>query len=167
MSYIHAILFNKIISEGGLELFLVDAYQIPQYLAEVNAQGNVIMSIPDDATDHLTALSDGTIAGSTVESLHDIRTNANYKVAATGNLRLVVQAISNGLNTFFKIWKSTTADSATGTTVYDFTNAVTLDTSELFTTPILEFAVTANDFINVENLGASAMSVRAWIIEIP
>ena len=155
-------------SVGGIELLLVDAWQIPQGTAEGSTIGNLIMSIPDNATDHLIAASDGSIPTVSVESLHDIRTNTDYQVTTTGNLKLVVEVISLGTNTGFKVWKSTSADSATGTTVYDFTNIVTLDASESFTTPILEFAVTANDFINVESINTGTnINVRAWIVEIP
>lgn len=165
MSFINAILFNKIIS-GGIELLLVDAWQIPQGFAIAGNIGNIIMSIPDNATDHLTAISDGSIPGTVVESLHDLRTNTNYQVTTTGNMKLAVEITTTGANGFFKVWKSTLADSATGTPVYDFTNTATFDTGA-FTTPILEFAVTANDFINIENLGASSVNARAWIVEIP
>jgi len=152
---------------GGVELFLVDAYQIDNFFAEAAATGNVIMSIPDDSTDELVAVSDGAITSGTTETLHNLRTNVNYTVVATGTLRLVVQVVSGAANIQFKVWKSTSLDSATGTTVYDFTNAGDLDSGQAFTTPILDFSVTAADFINVEAIGGNITSVKAWIIEKP
>ena len=152
---------------GGVELLLVDAYQIPTFFAETTAQGNTTMSIPDDSTDELSAMSDGLITSGTAETLHDFRTDANYTVATTGTLRLVVQVISAAANIQFKVWKSTSVDSATGTTVYDFTDSTNLDSGQTFTTPILDFSVTAADFINVEAIGGNISFARAWIVEKP
>jgi len=153
--------------DAGVELLLAEAYQIPQFFSEPTSQGNVLMSIPDDATDHLITVSDLGIASGTTESLHDLRTGGNYTVTTTGNLKLAVQVTSGSATIQFKVWKSTTIDSATGTTVYNFTNTTLLNANDLFTTPILEFSVTAADLINVEAIGGNISAVKAWIVEIP
>ena len=79
----------------------------------------------------------------------------------------MVNAGGGATDAKFKVWQSTTADSASGSTVYDF-NGTELDASEPFTTPVLNFTVTVNDYINVEYVsGASNITVTAWFVEFP
>lgn len=167
------IIFNKApAGDGGTgdqELLLAESYQIPNWFTEPTSTGNVgniIMSIPDDATDHLIAISESISAAT--KSLHDLRTDTNYQVSSTGQLKLVVLITAGIANVTFKIRKHTVPDSAGGTVVYDFTNTTSLDSNDLITTPILNFDVTANDYISIETPTTSGITrAKAWIVEIP
>ena len=162
--------FTSLSTGGGIELLLAESYQIPNWFAETVASGNsghIIMSIPDDATDHLVATHG--LINATTKSVLDLRTGSAYQVTTTGQLKLVIECSTSGTNNItFKIWKSTSLDSATGTTVYDFTNSTAFDSGEVHTTPILKFDVTANDYINVQTTIANGIGgVKAWLVEIP
>lgn len=157
-------------TETNTVLGLVDAYHIPTHFAENSgvSEGTTAMSIPDDATNHLIA-TQGAISATT-KSLLNLRTGSAYQVGTTGSLKLVVKVInaSGPANVTFKVWKSTSLDSATGTTVYDFTNSTDLDSGEAVTTPVLVFTVNTNDYINIQTTASSGISgVKAWIVEFP
>ena len=152
---------------GGIELLLAEAFQIPVFLSEstANQEGNVIMSIPDNATDSGYLVSDGAIT--TAESLHLLKTNANYQVTTTGNIKLVLQITSGSAGTSFTVYTHSVADTAAGTTIYTYSDTTLLGNNEVFTTEVIEVAVTANDFINVEADSGSISAVKAWFVEKP
>ena len=129
-------------------------------------QSKILMSVPDNATAHGTLKIDGSVSASNAGSLHLIQTNANYQVASTGRLKLVVQVRTSLASMTFKVWKSTSADSAIGTTIYDMTNS-TLSGSDIITTHVLDVPVTANDYINIENNNGSGAlnTIRTWYAE--
>ena len=131
-------------------------------------QSKILMSVPDNATAHGTLKIDGNVTASNTGSLHLIQTNSNYHVTSTGRLKLVVQVRASLASMTFKVWKSTSVDSATGTTIYDMTNS-TLAGSDTITTHVLDVAVTANDYINIENNNGSGNlnTIRAWFVEYP
>lgn len=152
---------------GGIELLLAEAYQIPVFFSETssNQQGNILMSVPDNATDHGILISDGNIT--TVESLHLVKTNANYQVTDTGNLKIVLRVTASSNGTTFKVYNHTVADTAAGTTIYTYSDTSRLNTNDIFTTEVIEKPVTANDFINVEATAGTISAVEAWFVEKP
>ena len=94
--------------EGGIELLLASAYQIPTFFGEAASiqDGFTLLGIPDNATASFKLVSDGSIASATVESLHILKTNANYQVVTTGSVDLVVEIEADGsvTNGLFKVF---------------------------------------------------------------
>ena len=48
-----------ILDDGGIELLLAEAYQIPVNFTGSTEVGNILMRIPDDATNHGILFSNG------------------------------------------------------------------------------------------------------------
>lgn len=175
MSFAQTFLFNKVISEGGIELLLANAVQVPQYFASTTQVGNVLVGVPDNATIKKIGWGSNTnltTVGNSI-TLHDEETDSNYSLPATGTHKviLVITNTSSAANVKFKVWSHGTADTTpgSGTPQYDFNKSSGFSANARQTTKILT-GFTASQHINIELEAASTggiANVEGWVVEIP
>ena len=160
------------IPQGGIELLLVEAVQVPAYYATSAATGNILISVPDGAVVKKLVQEDTNTSVGTALSMHLQSTNADYQTPSTGTTKIILVVGSTGVgsNNEFKVHGHTSADAVGGTTHYDFSNTTALDASQFQTTDIMTGFGTS-EFVNVEleatTGGGGIILVEGWAIEIP
>jgi len=158
---------------GGLELFLVDAVQVPNFFATTLSIGNILVGTEKNnaVIKKLKQTGNLSVAGTSL-SVHDQATDTDYKTPVSGTTKiiLIITTSAAGSNITFKVWEHTVADTTpTGTPEYDFSNSGPLDSSDSQTTRIMT-GFAADRFVNVELESITAGSitdVQGWVVEIP
>ena len=164
--------FNKVLGgqgEGGIELLLADAIQVPEYFTNTSPLGNMIVGVPDGAVvKKIFQTTNISVAGNSL-SMHEEKTDTDYQTPSTGTTKIILVVAGNfgGTDTKFKVWDHTVADTTpTGTPEYDFTQ-LQLDTNQRQTTDIMT-GFGPSRFVNVElESGDGIDIVEGWAIEIP